>query len=1037
MSNLDVQPGWPAVRQLETHELARGGVNGNLNEQAKALLARTEFLKNQSVTKEELLAVSGGTYAFSTLTKANQVLSSLPEYSKIEIQNDGENNGVYSLEAGVLKRSEFDPVSNQINLLSELNGLINTKSKPKNNSFYYINNGILVSDQNEALFSLEIDVIEGEYLAINTKSFSVANAYYIVDAQNNVLSTMFPEETIDKAILIKTPANAKKVYVNCMYTYAKSFSVSKINNAVFELLNVHSDRQHKNFYYQDGSKIIKSVNNGFFSLSLNVSSGERYLIDTRSFGTAAEYYIVDGENNYLQKFDAVPSSTETHLILIPENASKLYVNCAYTYADKFKLEKIPNNLMQMFSTGNKRQYNIFYYSQDNQHLIRDYNTGLFSVQLDVESGQNYLIDTKGFGVAGEHYITDSSGNILAFNAANDHVYGEKLIQIPENASKLYVNCDYSYAEHFHVERVAKKVAEMINPLGTKTLNGVFFSLNGQTIQQNSHPDFFASILTVKTGQNIDIQTKTYGTAPNYCLVDENEVVLDFKPSSADVQNYTLTVPNAAVKLYVNCEFESSELLKIELSKSIQPIKDVRSYFPNISYPGKLREACPNFYQKFKEKKQDVVVVLTGTSLTQGNLYVSDREDATTRPAALHTHDLASSIFDVLIKHWDGQKYRRYDHADLLFSSSNWTVVNQLPDYIWDDYAHIKNGLTKTTTDANASVSMTIPANAWQFNFVYRSDSQCGNCTVSIAEGNGKVELYNGSEWIEANGATFSMYEPPATETKGNTQYQKRLKMRCRNKATGGISSIGSTKQITISKSDNSNRFNVVGFEWSPREYMLFVINGARGGFEWGDPNGNRLDKYQDTDIWAFNPDLLLAEITIINWGASEPSSLSKDPLHFVNIAKRAYFNEFDDMPTSLHSKSEAYSKCDVVFYSDTLAASSAVAGAWDSATHEPKFGAVTDAATNGSTVDTSNVGRVKTNFENYEAVESYIASKDYLFIPVLSAFKEVSEKFYGSYWNGMQASSKSGNTLTIDGVHFNDNGAKLFASLICPIFEYI
>ncbi|TKV52565.1 hypothetical protein D9Y31_19210, partial [Acinetobacter baumannii] len=177
--------------------------------------------------------------------------------------------------------------------------------------------------------------------------------------------------------------------------------------------------------------------------------------------------------------------------------------------------------------------------------------------------------------------------------------------------------------------------------------------------------------------------------------------------------------------------------------------------------------------------------------------------------------------------------------------------------------------------------------------------------------------------------------------------QKRLKMRCKNRASGGINSIGSTKQITISKGNNSNRFNVVGFEWSQREFMLSVINGARGGFEWGDPNGNRLDQYQDTDIWSFNPDLLLAEITIINWGASEATAMSVDPLHYVNIAKRAYFNEFNDMPTSLHSKSEAYSKCDVIFYSDTLAATSAVSGAWDNTTHEPLFGTVSTAASNG------------------------------------------------------------------------------------------
>ena len=43
----DILPpaGWPNVRQLETNEFATGGANGNMNEQAKSLAARSELLK--------------------------------------------------------------------------------------------------------------------------------------------------------------------------------------------------------------------------------------------------------------------------------------------------------------------------------------------------------------------------------------------------------------------------------------------------------------------------------------------------------------------------------------------------------------------------------------------------------------------------------------------------------------------------------------------------------------------------------------------------------------------------------------------------------------------------------------------------------------------------------------------------------------------------------------------------------------------------------------------------------------------------------
>lgn len=47
MTNLIGKSLWSDVRLLESHEYAQGGENGNMNEQAKALVNRTEFLKNQ------------------------------------------------------------------------------------------------------------------------------------------------------------------------------------------------------------------------------------------------------------------------------------------------------------------------------------------------------------------------------------------------------------------------------------------------------------------------------------------------------------------------------------------------------------------------------------------------------------------------------------------------------------------------------------------------------------------------------------------------------------------------------------------------------------------------------------------------------------------------------------------------------------------------------------------------------------------------------------------------------------------------------
>ena len=64
----DILPpaGWPNVRQLETNEFAAGGANGNMNEQAKSLVARSELLKQYASLPYE--SKTGG-YALGATVK--------------------------------------------------------------------------------------------------------------------------------------------------------------------------------------------------------------------------------------------------------------------------------------------------------------------------------------------------------------------------------------------------------------------------------------------------------------------------------------------------------------------------------------------------------------------------------------------------------------------------------------------------------------------------------------------------------------------------------------------------------------------------------------------------------------------------------------------------------------------------------------------------------------------------------------------------------------------------------------------------------
>lgn len=61
-----------------------------MNEQAKALLARTEFLKNEKANKSDIV---NGQYSFTTLAAFNAVKASIPANSTVIIDETGLNQG--------------------------------------------------------------------------------------------------------------------------------------------------------------------------------------------------------------------------------------------------------------------------------------------------------------------------------------------------------------------------------------------------------------------------------------------------------------------------------------------------------------------------------------------------------------------------------------------------------------------------------------------------------------------------------------------------------------------------------------------------------------------------------------------------------------------------------------------------------------------------------------------------------------------------------------------------------------------------------
>jgi hypothetical protein len=461
---------------------------------------------------------------------------------------------------------------------------------------------------------------------------------------------------------------------------------------------------------------------------------------------------------------------------------------------------------------------------------------------------------------------------------------------------------------------------------------------------------------------------------------------------------------------------------------VQALTDIEVQYQFPLIRSDINKYLPNFKDTMTFQDKDLTIVLTGQSLTQGNIYCTPRFDASTRPTLMHTKDMASLLFDHIGARWSGQQYRRYDNSFFtLLGGATYVELSSLG--IWDDAA--KQGVTKTTTGINAGVSFVIPSEAWRFNFIYRTDSEGGTSTVTIAEGNGKVQVYHGTTWIEANGYSLSMLESAATATKGNTIFQKRLKMRCKEKG-GALNSIGTTKAVTIQKGNNASRFNLVGAEWSSQEFMFTLINGARGGYQIGVTGSNNLENFQDGDIWEFKPDLVIAEATSHNWGAA---FLDVDPYTFSNIAARAFFNEFGDNPDSIYVKSNQYTDCEIAFF-NCPPTSGTVGRLYDANGIGVVYNVAT-AATNGGVPNNKFVGTSVNRMVNWAIVDKYMIDKcanTYAYIPMSEVFYAIVSKYYKNYYEAVVlGTGKNGRSLTIDGTHLNDNGAKLMFSIISQI----
>ena len=160
MTDIIGNPAWSPVRQLETNELAIAGPTGNMNEQAKSLANRTEFLRKNSATKEELSAIGGGGYGFSTLAEFNAKKATLKIDSIVTIGEAGPYQGDNIWNGVELKKSPYDPLQQSKDIIknekAEREKLINERLDLFKDKF-----GFIIADFFQEMFNV--------YLPLSTK----------------------------------------------------------------------------------------------------------------------------------------------------------------------------------------------------------------------------------------------------------------------------------------------------------------------------------------------------------------------------------------------------------------------------------------------------------------------------------------------------------------------------------------------------------------------------------------------------------------------------------------------------------------------------------------------------------------------------------------------------------------------------------------------------------------------------------------------------------------------------------------------------
>lgn len=565
--------------------------------------------------------------------------------------------------------------------------------------------------------------------------------------------------------------------------------------------------------------------------------------------------------------------------------------------------------------------------------------------------------------------------------------------------------------------------------------GGYFT-EGDTIQANQVAVETITFTTPVSGSGlcfqVPLEKNIKYVALNLKLTDDKSAVsgnaqLEKGEMATDYVPYEL-------KKYIKPELLPSTSASVENDIDSNEMLKVFTTFNNLHYFG-IDKHFPKFKEHWLKKDKNLCVVNTGTSLTaRSSEHCTLHPNEKFRPPLMHSNNFASHIWDALC--WEGQQYRRFDYPDFFLESGTFTTASNLED--WDDGAY-RYGITRYQEDGG-SVTFTIPADAWQFNFIYRSDiAGAESCVICVSGGDGLMTVLDedSGEWVEANNYVFSQKESDVTyidsitytnpaslvdttitnyQVKGNTTYQKRLYMKSVTR--------GAEKMMTITNTLSTGRFSYWGVEWSPREYMITYINAARGSHSSAISTATTaLNHYQDNEIWNFKPDLFLTEDPIHNAGGAGIPSTAYNTKSYATITNNFFFA---DNHISMKSRCQdlGLEEPEWIIFNSTLTYNFK---GFDQETGELLFAQLKD-------------GPVWSGLDSqsscYEYINKTYPNSNIIYINAVKEWCKAAKATYGNLAAATIGSGKAGLTFTNEGSHWNDTGGKIMARIILPVLDF-